>query len=177
VEDACQDGLVQPFALGLAQQALDLLPPCRVINPEQHRNVVSILAACTRLSGDRIAAAQGMNYLHTMGFGNHPELTREMRSGFGHRVRFDINGQVTEHDSLDASSFWLQQRQALGSGFIPDTYHGERWDRVLVRGHLWRSAEGKQRALRAPMQIIMAWGAAQTFQIQEIRVGRFAPAS
>ncbi|MDP8912565.1 MAG: hypothetical protein M3N39_03180 [Pseudomonadota bacterium] len=175
VEDACQDGLVQPFALGLAQHALDLLPPCRVITPEQHRNAVAILAACTRLSGDRIAAAQVMNALRTMGFGNHPELTREMRAGFGHRVRFNINGQVTEHDWGGAAPFWLQQRQALGAWFIPESYHGERSDRVLVRGHLWRSAKGQQPAQRAPMEIVMGWEPAQMFLIQEIKVGAFAP--
>lgn len=66
VQNACEDGLVQTFALEIARRALELLPPCKVLNPDQHRNDVAILAACTALSGDRIAAAQAMNALRTM---------------------------------------------------------------------------------------------------------------
>lgn len=61
-EDACDGpGLAFRYAFRLAELAVNAIPACAALNPEQHRNDASRLAACLTLRGNTLVAADLMN--------------------------------------------------------------------------------------------------------------------
>lgn len=63
-ESACADGLAVPFAFEIAELALQSLPECAALQPQAFRNTPTLLATCTRLGGDRIAASEAFALLN-----------------------------------------------------------------------------------------------------------------
>lgn len=61
-EDACDGaGLAFRYAFRLAELAVNAIPACAALEPGQHRNDASRLAACLMLRGNTLAAADLMN--------------------------------------------------------------------------------------------------------------------
>lgn len=56
-EGACADGLAVPFAFDLAKEAVEALVECSNLSLDDFRNTAMLLAACHRLQGDRLTAA------------------------------------------------------------------------------------------------------------------------
>lgn len=57
-ESACASGLAVPYAYKLARIAVESLPQCATLDPDDHRGNPNLLAACQRLRGDRMAAGE-----------------------------------------------------------------------------------------------------------------------
>lgn len=62
-QNTCHAGLTTQFGFELARLAVEQFPACAALDPEDHRNDVTLLAECARLTGDKIAAASLANQL------------------------------------------------------------------------------------------------------------------
>ena len=66
-EDACERGLATRFAFFLAEEAVQAIPPCDVLDKAQQRNRITQLASCFWLEGDRLTAAELRNARERIG--------------------------------------------------------------------------------------------------------------
>jgi len=60
-ESACANGLAVPYAFDLAKEAMESLVECSNLKLDDFRNATNFLAACHRLRGDRLTAAQAIS--------------------------------------------------------------------------------------------------------------------
>jgi hypothetical protein len=175
-EDACEDGPGEMFAIELQRAALPLFPACAALDPEQHRNPASQLAACAILSGDRLAAAEVMNLLDRFRRARRPEDSEMLAGIFDFGARFDWQG--TQYVSRDAhpENFWLERMAAdRAQGLYYDSIEGLSADRVRVRGSLHRSVDlpnaGGTTHYRAPVEMIWVSTSVREFQVESVTVG------
>lgn len=63
-QSACDGGLAIEYAFQLADLAHELIPFCKSIDVDRHRNKVMALNACFLLSGDRTSAGQALSLTH-----------------------------------------------------------------------------------------------------------------
>lgn len=66
-QSACDSGLAIEYAFQLADLAYELIPFCKSIDIDRHRNKVMALNACFLLSGDRTSAGQALSLTHGIG--------------------------------------------------------------------------------------------------------------
>lgn len=175
-EDACADGLGEVFATDLQRAALSLFPACEALDPEQHRNPVAQLAACSLLSGDRLAAAAVMNRLDSFRGARRPEDGRLLAGLFTQGARIDWNGVRSVPSDPRLVDFWLGRLAADGMpGFYYQGVEGLSADRVRVTATLERStdaAEGRPPTFsRARVAMIWTLTTVQEFQVESVTVG------
>lgn len=98
-QDACNDGLVIPFAFHLADLAYRALPPCSGIRVGDGRDSITALALCALLDGDMPAAGEALNQA-TLLRGASPTgmLIHDMAA-------IEWQGQTSVH-GFDASREW-----------------------------------------------------------------------
>ena len=65
VEDACQDGLTEKFATFVGKIALSNLHICKLLDADNYRNEITLLANCFGLEGDLFTAASVLNSRQT----------------------------------------------------------------------------------------------------------------
>lgn len=180
VQNACQDGLVYPFANEMADLALEQLPHCGALDPEQHRNNVAILNACRLLEGDRMTAAQGLNVVSRL-----RSIDREDRAAlnlvFDYRAVLDFAGQHLGGGGGSAADAWLQQASGSGvSHFYVSRVVGERSDRVRAEGRVVRYVDqpgGESQRLEAPATLVLGTGSGATLAVERATVGAFKTAA
>jgi hypothetical protein len=178
VEDACQEGLAEVFAVEAQRAALPLLPACASLDPDQHRNPASILAACAMLHGDRMAAAAVMNRALALRRAHGPDDLIRIEGLFDYRGSVDWNGERAGGENNEAARFWLAK---LGerdqTNFYIDRLEGESAYRVRVAGSLVRPVEGNTSGNgpyeRATVEQIWSYGPGREFQIETATVGPF----
>lgn len=179
VEDACEDGPGEAFAQELERTALQLFPACAALDPNQHRNPASQLAACATLAGDRLAAAAVMNRLNRFRNADRPD-DAPLLAGL-----FDFEGASIDWQGTrlarpaQPQDFWLQRMAADGAqGFYYESIEGLSADRVRVRGNLHRSVDapndGPTTHYLAPVEMIWVYTGMREYQIESIIVGAWA---
>jgi len=175
-EDACENGPGEAFAWELQAAALPLFPFCAALDPDQHRNPASQLAACSLLSGDRLAAASVMNRLDSFRRARRPEDGRILSGIFDFRARIDWQGSVSVSSGAHPENLWLERLAADGApAFFYESIEGLSADRVRVRGSLHRSVDGSEgteatRSL-APVEMIWTFTGVREFQVESVTVG------
>lgn len=106
--NSCGASLAQAFAIEAQRAALPLFPACNRLDPEQHRNPASQLAACRILSGDRMAAAEVLNLAGPF----HRVSTREeaglIYGRFAYDATVDWNG-TRNTGRGSAMAFWIER--------------------------------------------------------------------
>ncbi|WP_206244830.1 hypothetical protein [Novosphingobium terrae] len=171
---ACgNDDLVSAYAFKLANIAVDSFSFCATLSREASRNDVTRLADCWKLRGDRTAASQAYNRLHTRWF-LHPNGVDFARSLYD---LFDENAEVTwpgeEKATGAASASQLWTAKAGQNRFVPRTYFGETHDRVRIEGQIW--PRPKSDADRPqPIPVTMLWTRENGF---DFRLRSLSPAT
>lgn len=176
--DACSDDLAQDYGNYLAQAALPLFPACAALDPEQHRNEASRLAACAILRGDRLAAAEVLNRAGAFRTAREPNEAILLRGLFASQATIDWNGSVSR-DSLRLHEVWLARLTEAGRpAFYIESVEGLSSHRVRLLGMLSRTEErpGGERTLRARVEQIWLFTPAREYQLESVKVGPFEPA-
>lgn len=176
--DACSDDLAQDYGNFLAQAALPLFPACAALDPEQHRNEASRLAACRILRGDRLAAAEVLNRADAFRRARQADEAVLLRGRFASRATIDWNGSVSR-DSLSLHEFWLARMEEAGRpAFYIESVEGLSSRRARLLGTLERTEERPEgeRNLRARFEQIWMFTPAREYQVESVKVGPFEPA-
>ncbi|HYI63807.1 MAG TPA: hypothetical protein VEW71_02865 [Allosphingosinicella sp.] len=140
-EDACEDGPGSAYALELQRIALSLIPHCAALDPAQHRNPATMLAACRILHGDRLAAAEVLNlagpFRHVRGAEARPRIA----GLFAHETRIDWNGARYQGQGVNAAPFWIAQLGEETTNFYFHSVNAQNADRASLTGQLSRSVD------------------------------------
>jgi hypothetical protein len=139
-DDACEEGLAQAFALELARAAVPLLPACALLDPRQHRNLASLLSACTLLSGDRLAAAEVMNRLDLLDDVGHGPNAALAAKVFSIEAEVDWQGSRSAGPG-EAAKIWVDKLAGGGAHLFYEAIEGLSADRVRFVGALSRHVE------------------------------------
>jgi len=173
-QDTCQHGLANAYALELARTAVRLLPACGAISGEGGFAPM-ILAACAKLSGDRMAAAHAYEVTRDAQDGHEPD---RVSHAFAPDARLDWMGQSTEGPGRAARNWAANLREQLAN-FFPDQLRGESASRVHVTGHLerWQEEAGESVLWNAPVELVAELSRNdREFHIARASVGAFARA-
>lgn len=157
-EDACSRGTTAAFANDLAKTALPLLPHCAALDPRQHRNEATQLAACTILEGDRLAAAEAMNRAHLLAAVNSPADAGRAQGVFDYRGVVEWNGERLGGEAGGGMAAWLERTTKPGRARLwIRRAVGETAYRARVEGTLSRpEGEGaSERTMSAPVTLHM----------------------
>lgn len=169
---ACgKDGLALSYAFTLATAAVQSIPYCAALDSEGSRNDVTRLVDCTMLAGDRAAAAQAYNRLHTRWLlrPNKPEMAAAIADMFHDRAEVTWPGQSTATGWDAAPQAW-----ALGASrdrFSPRRYFGESANRVRIEGEVWPRPKSDQDRPQ-PIKATAIWTRENGF---DFRLRSFAP--
>lgn len=182
-EDACDDGPARAYAVEVEQAALPLFPHCAHLDPRQHRNEASQLAACRLLSGDRMAAAEVMNRAVDLRRKHLGEDQKRFRGFFAHVSSIDWQGEQITMDSLKAADFWAVRLAAAGhTNFYFDRVEGLTADRARLLGNLTRTVEqldaernvARTTTYVAPVELAWIFGPTQSWEIERAIVKPWA---
>ena len=141
VEDACEDGLAEVYARELANAAVTLLPPCALLDRKQHRNLPSLLRACTSLSGDRLAAAEVMNAVEVFRRVDRPTEAALLHGVFHYSIELDWQGTSVK-GSRAAAETWATNSAGRAIHLFHESFEGVTPDEVRFVGFLSRVTEG-----------------------------------
>ncbi|HEX8572945.1 MAG TPA: hypothetical protein VF759_09350 [Allosphingosinicella sp.] len=176
--DACSDELAQDYGDEVAKAALPLFPACAALDPEQHCNAASQLAACAILRGDRMAAAEVLNRAGAFRRAREAGESVLLRGLFASRATVDWNGSVGR-DALRLHDFWLARLEEAGRpAFYVESVEGLSSQRVRLIGTLTRTEErpAGERTLTARVEQIWHFTPAREYQVESVKVGPFEPA-
>jgi hypothetical protein len=174
VEDGCEHGLAEAYARELADAALRLLPACTAI-PAEAGFAELRLAACARLAGDRMAAAQALGVVLRLRDGTEPD---RLNAAFASDARLDWVGRATS-GAAGAAESWTRNLRDLRASFFPDRLTGETAGRVRVTGDLeyWRDEGSRPMLWTAPVELIVQYSPNdRAFHVVQASVGAFAQA-
>ncbi|ATI80638.1 hypothetical protein [Sphingobium yanoikuyae] len=150
------DSLVTAYAFKMASIAVASFSFCSTLSPEASRNDVTRLADCWRLRGDRAAAAQAYNRLHTRWFlnPNGTDFARSLYELFYDRAEIAWPGEKKVTGAASAAQLWTAK--AGQDRFVPQIYFGETQGRVRIEGQIW--PRPKSDADRPqPIPVTMLW--------------------
>ena len=172
VEDACENGLAEAYAVDLQRAALPLFPHCAALDPKQHRNPASQLGACRLLEGDRLAAAEVLNRAEELDHLEGPDDANSIRHLFDWEAVVDWAGQ--RNDGTDSAAKFWATKITEGEGrtnLYYDTIRGESSERVRLNGILLRPAAGPDYEVAKVEQIWRRDG--RDFVIERVSVEPF----
>lgn len=164
----------------LAEHAASLLPGCMALDAQENGLAYERLINCTKLEGDRAAAALAANVVDSLtDLPDAPDGAAIMRAAFAAEVSLDWEGVRTEGGEAAAAA-WLR---GLAANHDARFY----WLRVTGLSPDRASAEGRLRAdvegvpdnvhddyyLYAPVNLVLARVADGRFVIVRIAVGAF----
>jgi len=174
-EDACSEGPAQDFAIEAERTALSLFPHCDRLDPEQHRNPASQLAACAILHGDRMAAAEVMNRADVLRYIDGADYHR-LGDIFAVRTMVDFQGQQIKLDMLRGPEIWASKLADKGSVHLfIDSITGLSADKARLIGKYSRSIEGpvqgQMEYYLAPVELDWTFTSLQEWQVDRATVG------
>ena len=181
-EDACNGGLTGAFARELDRAAVSLLPPCARLDPAQHRNAATLLAACGWLGGDRMAAAEVRNRAHELRWVENVHDVSLLARLFHSDSVIDWNGErIAGFGGTERARFWVQKAmENEARTLFFDEIQGENARRVRLTGFFERWPDGpndSELLERAPVEMIWTRRSSRddAFFIESATVGPFAP--
>lgn len=167
------DSLVTNYAFKVASLAVDAIPFCASLSREASRNDVTRLVDCWRLRGDRIAAAEAYNRLHTRWFlhPNGTDFARSLYELFYDRAEMTWPGEEKVTGAASVAQLWTTK--ASQDRFVPRIYFGEMQDRVRIEGEIWpRPKSDTDRP--EPIPVTMLWTKENgfDFRLRELSTGK-----
>ncbi len=156
-ESACNGALTTRFAFFVAEQTLKAQPHCQGLDPDRQRNVVTLVASCMALKGDRVAAGSLFDQISD----GRPRQGADLTDPFAWQAylgtngspRLDWAGQTvvgTQGRTRSVAEFIvarLQERPSLR--FYPSTYEATDARRVVVTGKAYYSEQTEGEAERS----------------------------
>lgn len=172
VDDACNDSPTEEFAWEAARSAVAAIPYCAALDRQFHRNEATLLGSCSSLRGDRLAAARVFN--EAKGFRALDDRDSGIAPFADYRVSLDWDGKVSTGDA--AKTFWMSKLKENDQlNYFFDQVEGLTAENVLVKGNLYRHADGPTE-IDEVAHVEMMWEAAgPDVQIRSINVGPFRP--
>lgn len=173
VDNACNDPPVETFAWQAAKMAIAAFPHCDLLDRSLGRNDAALLASCSGLAGDRLAAARvfneakGFRFLDDKQGGTLAELA-------GYQVKLDLQG--TAYAGKEAEAAWDGLVADGNTYYYWDEARGIDSETVKVVGGVIRrgKAEGGSDDQRADVSMTWEEDGGQ-FEIKSITVGAFRP--
>ena len=177
-QDACVDGPAEQFAQLVSTRAVPLLPYCALLDPSDHRNAATLLAECSRLSGDRSAAAHAFNAAQALRHISEPDELSRVRGAFYPDATLSWAGERHGGGSFAAARAWMAGVAAVRpTHFYILGVHGLTADRARVTASLWRAAsaigEAEQANQLAAVEQIWVREPHGTWMIESAVVGPF----
>ena len=175
VEDACRKGAIGAFAVALAKATLPYFAACAALDPSQHRNAASRIAACRMLQGERTAAAHAFNRHHALHDIKGPEDAPRLADLFAPGARLDWNG--VRPGPAGPAAFWAGRAGPDGGGswsFYVRRVEGFAPDRARLHGELSRRVDGPDRRSRietAAVELHWTRGGDGLFRVERATVG------
>lgn len=173
--NACDDELALPYAFWLAQQAINTLPSCQQISPDDHRNAAAIVAECGKLAGDRLAAVEVLNILSASSFAR----PRDWDSALSLRTFFSDDARVVwsgdEALANGGVDLWFRKmREGHNTMLWVDRYTGLDVDHVRVQGRIegYRDVGSDRVLFSAPVHQEWVRYRPYGFKVKEIIVGQ-----
>jgi hypothetical protein len=146
----------QAYAFKLANIAVESFSFCSTLSREASRNDVARLVDCWRLRGDRTAASQAYNRLHTRWFlhPNGADFARSLYELFYDRAEMTWPGKAKVTGAATAAQLWAGK--ASQDRFVPQIYFGETQDRVRIEGQIWPRPKSDEERPQ-PIPVTMLW--------------------
>jgi hypothetical protein len=144
VQDTCEEAPARVYGADIQRIALPLVPHCAALDREQYGNSASVLAACRKLQGDRIVAAEAMNRAMDFRHLRGPADTARIEGHFADETEIDWAGQRYRGPGYRAGEFWIARLEhAAGrpTNMYFERAEGETVNRVRVTGRLSRSLD------------------------------------
>lgn len=168
---ACDHPPMETFAWMAAKIAISAFPHCDLLVRSFARNDAKLLRGCSRLSGDKLAAAEVFNRAEGFRFIDRP-------GGIDDLGYFDLalDFQGTKMSGDKAKEFWAEQVAGKRStNFYYTSIHGLSEDRVIVRGELVRDSDTNG-IVYERADVTMEWVAdGGLFNLKLVTVGPFQP--
>jgi hypothetical protein len=174
-QDACGEGMAVDLAFEMADAAVELLPPCALLNPEQHRNAVARLGACAQLGGDRVAAALAMNQFNSNWFRNPKQgMAMFIAYLFYDQAEMEWSGEPIVRGGIASAAAWVDHMQ--NRHFRVARAIGETPDRVRIEANLQdRSSEKSNEWQRADAVQIWTRENGFGFRLRSMKAEPFRP--
>ena len=176
VEDACSDGLAEPYATLLSELASGILPFCAPDAAEYFRNAATRLAACAVLSGDRMTASELMQATRILDLS--PQYFRDdIGRLFGTRARLHRPDDPPGSEGTRARQAWIALlTERRYSTLLFDRIHGENADRGVMEGE-WvasEAIEGEDRIRWVAAPVVLRWDREYgNLKIVDAEIGEF----
>lgn len=168
VDDACNTAPVEQFAWLAAKVARQAIPYCAALDKRFSRNEATLLRTCSKLSGDRLAAAEVWNRANGLRSFDTPHGIDDLPA---YDLELDFQGKKLNRD--EAKTFWSAlMAKEDAPNFYYSRVHGLGADQVLVTGNLFRDVgKGYQKA-----DVELGWKKeGGTFQLTSIKVAPYRP--
>jgi hypothetical protein len=175
IGNACHDELVQDYAKELERTAIPLFPACAALEPAQHRNDASRLAACGMLRGDKLAAAEVLNSAGEFREPRDPEDAPALARLFSNGASISWEGAAMR--APDPGKAWLAGlKSSRAHYFYAERVDGLSSRRVRLLGKLVRRRQGINDGSleRAPVEQNWVYIADGYYQLESVKVGSFA---
>jgi hypothetical protein len=164
VNDACNDQPVEQFAWFAAKMARHAIPFCAALEKRFSRNEATLLRTCSRLSGDRLAAAEVWNRANGLRSIDTPDGLEELPA---YDLELDFQGKKLSRE--EARAFWRSlMTQQDSPNFYFNAIRGLSRDQVVVNGELV-SAVGNDEYNVADVELRWLRDGG-TFQLQSMKV-------
>lgn len=167
-ESACGGALTTRYAFFVAEQTLEAQPHCQGLDRNRQRNLVTLVASCLALRGDRVAAAA----VHDQIRDGRPRNGLDLADPFAWQAYLGTNGsprlnwagqEVVGRQGRDrnvAEFIVARLREHPDLRFYPATYEGTDSRRVMVTGRVQyseASADGQERRFQADFTQTWVW--------------------
>ena len=169
VNDACNDQPVEEFAWFAARIARQAIPFCSALEKKFSRNEATLLRTCSKLSGDRLAAAEVWNRANGLRSIDTPGGMDDLPA---YDLELDFQGKKLTRD--EAKAFWRSlMAQQDSPNFYSDRVHGLSADQVLVAGSLFKDVDDEKYQMA---DVELHWKRdGGIFELKSIKVGPYRP--
>lgn len=173
VDDACNDPPIETFAWQAAKMAVAAFPHCDLLDRSLARNDASLLANCSGLAGDRLAAARvfneakGFRFLDDKQGGKLAELA-------GYQIKLDLQGAA--YAGKEAEGAWDKIFADGNTYYYWDEARGIDSETVQVVGGIIRRGKAEDGSDDQRADVSMTWEEdGGQFEIESITAGVFFP--
>lgn len=169
VNDACNDQPVEKFAWFAAKTGRQAIPFCAALDKRFSRNEATLLRSCSKLSGDRLAAAEVWNRANGLRSIDTPSGMDDLPA---YDLELDFQGKKLIR--AEAKEFWRSlMAQQDSPRFYYDQVHGLRADQVLIAGNLFKDVGDEEYQMA---DVELRWEKdGGIFELKSIKVGPYRP--
>lgn len=173
-QSACGSGLAITYAFKLARLAREAIPACAALDMDPQRNDLTALEDCTRLHGDRLAAAEVQNAFGKAVFSPQAGSERAPPFSINSPARLSWAGERVEGWRAARDLWRARAGEGRGVSLLARRYEGEAARRVKVSGEAGKFVEDRRHT--AAFDQIWIWDPSlRNWMIESWTVEAFKP--